>query len=45
MGEPEEVSDFIHEISVESSVARNIKNRIEELIPPLEACSGFRIER
>ena len=32
MGEPEEVSDFIHGISVESSVARNIKNRIE-IIP------------
>ena len=45
MGEAGEVSDFIHEISVESAVARNIKNRIEDPIPLLESCTGCRIER
>jgi acylphosphatase len=45
MGEPAELKDFIHEISVESPVARNIKNQYEETIPLLENCTSFRIER
>jgi acylphosphatase len=45
MGEADEVAAFIREIVVESPVARNIKNHRIETIPPLEGCTGFRIER
>jgi acylphosphatase len=45
MGEAAEVRDFLHEITVESPVARHIKNQIVSDIPLLENLSGFRIER
>lgn len=45
MGEPDEVESFLREITVESSVARNIKNHYAEKIPLLENHTGFRIER
>lgn len=44
-GEADEVADFIREITDESPVATNIKNHRIETIPPLEGCTGFRIER
>lgn len=45
MGEPDEIEAFIHEISEESAVARNIKNHYSEAIPLLENPTGFRIEK
>jgi len=44
-GEADEVADFIREIAEESPVAANIKNHRIDTIPPLEKCTGFRIER
>ena len=45
MGQREEVESFIKEIAEESNVAHHIKNLTAEKIPPLENCTGFRIER
>ena len=45
MGEPDELADFLREITEESSVARNVKNHFVEDIPLLENGRGFRIER
>jgi acylphosphatase len=45
MGEPDEVDSFIREITVESPVARNIKNHYADQIPLLENRAGFRVER
>jgi acylphosphatase len=45
MGETDEVACFIHEITEESSVARNIKAQYSENIPLLENPTGFTIER
>ncbi len=45
MGADAEVESFIKEIAEESSVAHHIRNLTAEKIPPLEHCSGFRIER
>ena len=45
MGEPDEVDAFIREITVESPVARNIKNHYTDKIPLLENRAGFRVER
>lgn len=45
MGEPEEVDLFIKEITVESPVARNIKNHYVDKIPLMENCNSFRIDR
>jgi acylphosphatase len=45
MGEADELDSFVREITVQSSVARNIKNHYTEKIPLLENCRGFRIER
>lgn len=45
MGAPEEVAAFLREITVESPVARNIRNHHADTIPLLENCAGFRIER
>jgi len=43
MGEEEEVTDFIHEIAVESAVASGIRHHLIEDIPPLKDCLGFSI--
>lgn len=43
MGEEEEVTDFIHEIAVESAVASGVKNHFVEEVPLLEGCRGFSI--
>ena len=45
MGEADELDSFIHEIVVESPVARGIKNHYVETIPSLENQTGFRIEK
>jgi acylphosphatase len=45
MGEADEVADFLHEISVESAIARHIRSQRVTPIPLLEKCRGFRIER
>ncbi len=45
VGEPSEVRDFIHEIAVESAVARNIQSRHSREVPVPEGISGFRIEK
>lgn len=45
MGAPAEVAAFLREITVESPVARNIRNHYAEAIPLLENRTGFRIER
>ncbi|MEN9974735.1 MAG: hypothetical protein RLZZ282_741 [Verrucomicrobiota bacterium] len=45
MAEPDELAAFLREITVESPVARNVKNHYAETIPLLENCVGFRIER
>ena len=45
MGEADEVEAFLREITVESPVARNIKNHYSETIRLLEGRTGFRIER
>lgn len=45
MGEADELADFLHEITVESPVAGNIRHHYGEIIPLLEGCTGFRIER
>ncbi len=45
MGEPDEVDSFIREITVESPLARNIKNHYADQIPLLENRAGFRVER
>ena len=42
---PDEVDSFIREITVESPVARNIKNHYVDKIPLMKNCTGFRIER
>ncbi|RPJ33793.1 MAG: acylphosphatase [Verrucomicrobiaceae bacterium] len=44
-GEAGEVEAFIREIVVESPLARHIKNHHAGRIPPLDGCTGFRIER
>jgi acylphosphatase len=44
-GDPQEVEDFLHEITTESQIASCIKNHHIEKIPVPEKCSGFRIER
>lgn len=45
MAAADELEAFLHEITVESSLAYNIKNHYVETIPLLENCRGFRIER
>lgn len=45
MGEDAVVKEFIHEIVVESPVARHVKNHTISPIPLLESTSGFRIAR
>jgi acylphosphatase len=45
MAAADELDAFLHEITVESCIARNIKNHYVENIPLLENCTGFRIER
>ncbi len=45
MGEADEVESFIKEIAEESVVAHHIVKLAAVKIPPLENCSGFRIER
>ena len=45
MAEPDELAAFLREITVESPVARNIKNHYAETIPLLANCHGLRIER
>lgn len=45
MGGQADVLEFIEEIVVESTVARNIRNYIVTSIPLLENTRGFRIER
>jgi len=45
MGEADEVTGFLREITEESSVARNIKTHYEENIPPLDHQRGFTIDR
>lgn len=45
MGEKEELDGFIREILVESPMAHHIRSHHAENIPPLDRCSGFRIER
>ena len=44
-GAADEVESFILEIVEESPVAGNIRNHFVEKIPPMENCTGFRIER
>lgn len=44
-GEADELDAFLHEITAESAVARNIKNRIVRKVPVPEGLTGFRIER
>lgn len=44
-GESEEVTDFLREITRESSLSHHIKTFHEEKIPPLEGITGFSIER
>jgi acylphosphatase len=44
-GVSDEVEGFIREIVEESPVAGNIRNHVVEKIPPMENCTGFRIER
>lgn len=44
-GDPEEVDGFLHEITGESPLARNIKRHTVETIANPELRSGFRIER
>jgi acylphosphatase len=43
MGDFGEVTDFIHEIAVESPLAMGIRHHSIEPIPLLEGCSGFAI--
>lgn len=45
MGEAEEVEAFIREILLESPVAHHIRHHHTEVIPPMDGCVGFRIER
>lgn len=45
MGEADEVTGFLREITEESSIARNIKSQYSENIPPLGPRRGFTIER
>jgi acylphosphatase len=45
MGEPDELADFLREITEESPVAGNIRNHYVENIPLLAGCKGFRIEK
>ncbi len=44
-GEDEEVTEFIEEIAVESTLSHHIKNIIQEDIPPLENVLGFTITK
>lgn len=44
-GEPDEIEDFLKEITEESAVAHHIRNVRIENIPPLEGIRGFTIER
>lgn len=44
-GLADEVDLFIKEIAEESNVAHHIRNHYTTTIPPLENCTGFRIER
>jgi acylphosphatase len=45
VGEKDEVESFIREIAEESNVAHHIKNLTAVKIPPMENCTGFRIEK
>lgn len=45
MGDADEVADFLREITEESPLSANIRNHRIETIPPLQNCTGFRIER
>lgn len=45
VGDPAEVRDFIHEIAVESAVARNIQSQHSREVPVPEGLTGFRIEK
>jgi acylphosphatase len=45
MGESEEVNDFIQEILLESPVAHHIRHHHVNVIPLMEGCVGFKIER
>ncbi len=45
MGEPNEVADFIREITQESPVAHHIQSHTITPLPLLEKASGFSIER
>jgi acylphosphatase len=42
-GEPEEVGDYLKEITEESSLAHHIKHHTVTTIPPLEEARGFQI--
>ncbi len=44
-GDDQEVAEFIEEITEESTLSHHIKNVIEEMIPPLQNCSGFSITK
>ncbi len=45
MGEAEEVDGFVREILMESPVAHHIRRHRTDVIPLMEGCVGFRIER
>jgi acylphosphatase len=45
MGEADEVEEFIREILLESPVAHHIRHHHVDVIPPMEGCAGFKIER
>lgn len=44
-GEKQEVTEFIEEITEESTLAHHIKNHTQEDIPTLENCQGFTITK
>lgn len=44
-GDEREVTEFIEEITQESTLSHHIKNFTEEIIPPLENCIGFTITK
>ena len=44
-GETQEVTEFIDELTVESTLAHHIKNFSSEDIPPLENVTGFIITK
>lgn len=45
MGEADEVTDFIREITEESSVAHHVRSHQVQTIPPFEWSGGFLIRR